>query len=118
MPNRSEGSRKKNHDDPKRLGGVVSEGAYGGTTMRKMTIPAALIASLTIGLFSTAALAENKKQPKSEDYGYTFTDDALLGNDLQGQTGIIKVRPTGTRDRLVRPRTQFVNEMLKSIENI
>lgn len=86
--------------------------------MRKMTIPAALIASMTIGLFSTAALAEDKKQQKSQDYGYEFKDDALLGNDLQGQTGLIKVRPTGTRDRLIRPRTQFIAEMFKSIEHI
>lgn len=86
--------------------------------MRKTTIPAALIASMTIGLFSTAALAEDKKPQKSEDYGYTFSDDALLGNDLQGQTGIIKVRPVGVRDRLIRPRTQFIAEMFKSIENI
>ncbi|HMY14689.1 MAG TPA: hypothetical protein PKA58_00090 [Polyangium sp.] len=86
--------------------------------MRKTTIPAALFASMTIGLFSTAALAEDKKQPKSEDYGYIFNDDALLGNDLQGQTGIIKVRPVGVRDRLIRPRTQFIAEMFKSIEHI
>jgi hypothetical protein len=112
-------SRKKMHEDPKRREGFVSEGADGGTTMRKMTIPAALIATLTIGLFSTAALAEDKKQPqKSQDYGYEFKDDSLLGNDLQGQTGIIKVRPMGTRDRLIRPRTQFIAEMFKSIEHI
>ena len=86
--------------------------------MRKTTIPAALFASMTIGLFSTAALAEDKKQPKSEDYGYIFNDDALLGNDLQGQTGIIKVHPVGVRDRLIRPRTQFIAEMFKSIEHI
>lgn len=86
--------------------------------MRKMTIPAALIASLTLGLFSSAALAEDKKQPKSEDYGYEFKDDSLLGNDLKGQTGIIKVRPTGTRQQLIRPRTQFIAEMFKSIEHI
>jgi hypothetical protein len=89
--------------------------------MRKTTISAALIASITIGLFSNAALAEDKKpkpQEKAQDYGYTFTDDALLGTDLQGQTGVIKVRPTGMRDRLIKPRTQFVAEMLKSIEHI
>ncbi len=92
--------------------------------MRKTTISAALIASITIGLFSNVALAEDKKQKpqknqeKAQDYGYTFTDDALLGTDLQGQTGVIKVRPTGMRDRLIKPRTQFVAEMLKSIEHI
>jgi len=52
--------------------------------MRKMTIPAALLASMTIGLFSTGAFAEDQKQQKPQDYGYVFNDDALLGKDLQG----------------------------------
>jgi hypothetical protein len=86
--------------------------------MNKMTIPAALLATLSFSLFSTAALAEDKKQQKSEDYGYEFKDDSLLGNDLKGQTGIIKVRPTGSRTRLIQPRTQFIAEMFKSIEHI
>ena len=86
--------------------------------MRKMTIPAALLASMTIGLFSTGAFAEDQKQQKPQDYGYVFNDDALLGKDLQGQTGVIKVRPTGVRDRLIKPRTQFIAEMFKSIEHI
>lgn len=86
--------------------------------MRKMTIPAALLATLTFSLFSTAALAEDKKQQKSQDYGYEFKDDSLLGNDLQGQGGLIKVRPPATRTQLIKPRTQFIAEMCKSIEHI
>jgi hypothetical protein len=116
MSKRGWASRKKKHDDPKRWSSVVSEGADGGTTMRKMTISVALLA--TLSLFSTAALAEDKKAQKTQDYGYEFSDDSLLGNDLQGQTGVIKVRPMGTRDRLIRPRTQFIAEMFKSIEHI
>ncbi|HRI65365.1 MAG TPA: hypothetical protein PK156_14050 [Polyangium sp.] len=84
--------------------------------MRKMTIPAAFLA--TLSLFSTAALAEDKKQQKSQDYGYEFKDDSLLGNDLQNQGGLIKVRPPATRTQLIKPRTQFIAEMFKSIEHI
>lgn len=83
--------------------------------MRKMTILAALLASFS--LFTTAAHADPKKD-KNDNYGYTFTDDALLGNDLGAQGGMIKVRPNGVRDRLIRPRVQFVAEMLKSVENL
>jgi len=88
--------------------------------MRKMTLLAALLASFSFGLFSTAAHAQTNadKKEKVEQYGYTFEDDALLGGELAGQTGIIKVRQTGIRDRLIRPRTQFVAELLKSVENI
>jgi hypothetical protein len=80
-----------------------------------MTILAALLASFS--LFTTAAHADPKKE-KNENYGYTFSDDALLGNDLGNQFGMIKVRQGSVRDRLIRPRTQFVAEMLKSVENL
>ena len=85
--------------------------------MSKTTIMAAFLASITAGLFTSAAYAEPKKE-KSNDYGYTFSDDDLLGKDLGAQSGLIKVRQTGVRDRLIRPRTQFVAEMLKSVENL
>ena len=81
--------------------------------MRKTMILA--LATLGATLFTSAAFAEPKKE-KSDNYGYTFTDDALLGNDLGTQTGMIKVRQTGMRDKLIRPRTQFVAELLKSVE--
>lgn len=69
--------------------------------MRKMMI--LTLATLGATLFTSAAYAEPKKE-KSQDYGYTFTDDALLGNDIGGQYGLIKVRQTGVRDKLIRPR--------------
>ncbi|MDI1428093.1 MULTISPECIES: hypothetical protein [Polyangium] len=81
--------------------------------MRKMMI--LTLATLGATLFTSAAYAEPKKE-KSQDYGYTFTDDALLGNDIGNQYGLIKVRQTGMRDKLIRPRVQFVNELLKSVE--
>ncbi len=87
--------------------------------MRKTTILAALLASF--GLFTTTAHAEpgkNAKKEKGNDYGYTFEDDSLLGGEMDGRSDIIKIRPTGVRDRLIRPRVQFVPELLKSVENL
>ncbi|MRG94301.1 hypothetical protein [Polyangium spumosum] len=81
--------------------------------MRKTTIMA--LATLGATLFTSAAYAEPKKE-KAENYGYTFDDDALLGGDLGAQTAVIKVRQKGMRDKLIRPRVQFVNELLKSVE--
>ena len=81
--------------------------------MRKTTM--ILLATLGTTLFTSAAYAEPKKE-KTENYGYTFEDDDLLGGDLGVQTGMIKVRQKGTRDKLIRPRVQFVNELLKSVE--
>ncbi len=82
--------------------------------MRKTTITA--LATLGAILFSSAAYAEPKKEKADNNYGYTFTDDALLGGDLGAQTGMIKVRQTGVREKLIRPRVQFVAELLKSVE--
>ncbi len=84
--------------------------------MKTTRILAATIASFTL-LITGAAHADPKKE-KSQDYGYTFGDDALLGNDLGGQTGMIKVRQGFVRNALIRPRVQFVAEMLKSVENL
>lgn len=81
--------------------------------MRKTTIMA--LATLGATLFTSAAYAEPRKE-KAENYGYTFDDDALLGGDLGAQTAVIKVRQKGMRDKLIRPRVQFVNELLKSVE--
>ncbi len=57
--------------------------------------------------------------PKKEDgYTYKFEDDNLLGKDGNGGTPMIRVRGKGRRDLLHRPRLQFVQEMLKSVENM
>ncbi len=52
------------------------------------------------------------------NYGYVFDDDKMLGKDGFGNTPIINVRAKGNRGVLHRPRVQFVQEMLKSVENM
>jgi len=83
--------------------------------MRKTTILAATIAAIGMGLFSGEAHAQAPKKDQG-DYSYEFKDDALLGADLKGQSGVITVRQGSVRDRLIRPRVQFISEMLKSVE--
>lgn len=49
-------------------------------------------------------------------YGYTFEDDPLASG-VSGTTGfVINIRPKGLRQGLLRPRTSFVPELLKSVE--
>jgi hypothetical protein len=72
------------------------------------------------GASSTAAADPPKdaRTAKADGYSYTFTDDALLG----GATGVlgvpIKARLVGIRATLIRPRTAFIVELLKSVENL
>jgi len=62
-------------------------------------------------------------QPKAQGgaadgYGYSFEDDPLSAGGLAPTDATIKVRPGPVRTTLIRPRTSFVPEMLKSVENL
>ena len=47
-----------------------------------------------------------------------FRDDPLAAGGFGANEPILHVRPTAVRMLLVRPRTQFVHELLKSVENL
>jgi hypothetical protein len=55
---------------------------------------------------------------KDEGYGYTFSDDPLSAGGFGPNDATIRVRPNAVRNTLIRPRTSFVPEMLKSVENL
>ena len=85
------------------------------------------IASVAIGLtaflVSGAAFAQTKETPaaggdKGDGYGYEFDDDPLSAGGFGPNDATIKVRPKAARTTLIRPRTHFIPEMLKSVENI
>jgi hypothetical protein len=82
-------------------------------------------AGLTL-LLATPAFAQGAKgdaaaggdKEKGEGYGYEFQDDPLNAGGFGPNDATIKVRPRAARTTLIRPRTSFVTEMLKSVENI
>ena len=79
-----------------------------------------MLAGLTLGAaLSTLAASALADPPKKENgYEYRFDDDKMLGQ-VNGATGAqITVLKLGRRDRLLRPRVQFITEMLKSVENM
>jgi hypothetical protein len=51
-------------------------------------------------------------------YGYTFDDDPLNAGGFGPGDATIRVRPRAARTTLIRPRTSFVPEMLRSVENL
>ena len=81
-------------------------------------------AFLAIAAFvaAPAAFAQGKakaKEAKGDDgYGYTFDDDPLNAGGFGPNDATIRVRPRAARTTLIRPRTSFGPEMLKSVENI
>jgi hypothetical protein len=85
------------------------------------------VVAISIGLTAFAAapavFAQDAKPAggggeKADGYGYEFSDDPLNAGGFGPNDATIKVRPRAARTTLIRPRTTFVPEMLKSVENI
>jgi hypothetical protein len=53
---------------------------------------------------------------QANGYRYEFTDESLLGDGHPANSTIIVGSRRIPRTLLIRPRTQFVTEMLKSVE--
>ncbi len=83
---------------------------------------AVAIAAVSMLLVASEALAQdagkNAGGKKDEGYGYEFTDDPLNAGGFGPNDATIRVRPGPVRTTLIRPRTSFVPEMLKSVENL
>jgi len=81
-------------------------------------------AGLAVVFLTTAAFAQEEgakpagAESGGEGYGYEFDDDPLSAGGFGPNDATIKVRPKAARTTLIRPRTHFIPEMLKSVENI
>jgi hypothetical protein len=85
-------------------------------SMRAIRVGLAAIAfgAVLLGA-STRAFAADKD---AEGYGYSFDDDPLSAGGFGPNDATIRVRPRAARTTLIRPRTSFVPEMLKSVESL
>jgi hypothetical protein len=91
----------------------------------RIGLAAVAVSAITFAI-APAAFAQGKgpgggavKDSKSDDgYGYEFDDDPLNAGGFGPNDATIRVRPRAARTTLIRPRTSFVPEMLKSVENI
>lgn len=80
---------------------------------------AAIAAGVCLMLMAPLAFAQAKAgDKKDQGYGYEFTDDPLNAGGFGPNDATIRVRPGPIRTTLIRPRTSFVPEMLKSVENL
>ncbi len=88
---------------------------------RSTRLGAALVAGVGVLLVTSFAFAQGKAGAggkKDEGYGYEFSDDPLNAGGFGPNDATIRVRPGPVRTTLIRPRTSFVPEMLKSVENL
>jgi hypothetical protein len=92
----------------------------------KKTLMVGTVSGLAILMLASSAWAQDapvaKESPAGdkggEGYGYEFSDDPLAAGGFGPNDATIKVRPKAARTTLIRPRTHFIPEMLKSVENI
>lgn len=62
--------------------------------------------------------AKAKDTKEDSGYGYTFDDDPLAAGGFGPGDATIKIRKGPVRSTLIRPRTEFMVEMMKSVENL
>jgi len=86
---------------------------------RQLSILGGLAIVLASGIAAAQAPAAGAPGGEKKDgYGYEFSDDPLNAGGFGPNDATIRVRPGPVRTTLIRPRTSFVNEMLKSVENL
>lgn len=72
-------------------------------------------------LFASPAVAEEPRvssQDATSNYGYEFEDDPLLAESAAAHALRIRTLGRGFRTQLIRPRVQFVAELLDSVEQL
>jgi hypothetical protein len=82
------------------------------------TLATALVLPAT--LLTSAALAQDAPAPRGsgEATSYDFEDDLVQGDLVRPDGENLMVRRRGARESLIRVREHFVNELLKSVENL
>lgn len=76
--------------------------------------------AIVLGGFASSAFAQSAKDSGGggDGYGYEFDDDPLSAGGFGPNDSRIRVRKGAQRSTLIKPRTQFINELLKSVENL
>jgi len=71
-------------------------------------------------LCSNLALADDsyKETQNGQDQSVVFKDDPLAAGGFSPNDVLLRVPPTPKRVMLLRPRTQFIPELLKSVESL
>lgn len=102
----------------KRIVGLV-EGREARRTLSAR--PWAVVSCVAAAVLLTSSLAvaqTQESQGEDGSYGYEFEDDPLNAGGFGPNDATIRVRANAARTTLIRPRTSFVPEMLKSVEDL
>jgi hypothetical protein len=80
-----------------------------------------IVALLGLGVGPRQGWAQETQEAKPEPPGtttYDFEDDLVTGDLVRPDGELLNVRRRGGRSSLIRLRTDFVRELLKSVEDL
>ena len=78
-----------------------------------------LICIITFSLsLGSMAEAQTKTISHDEGYEYEFEDDPLNAGGFGADDARIRIRRGAQRTTLIKPRTSFIRELIKSVEDI
>jgi hypothetical protein len=103
---------------------VIAAEWFEEAEMRRMSrLSAGVVVAVVVSALASSAFAQGTRgteggSGRDQGYGYEFSDDPLSAGGFGPNDATIRVRPGPVRTTLIRPRTSFVPEMLKSVENL
>ena len=71
-----------------------------------------------LAMVATPALAQKAGGGGADATSYDFEDDLVQGDLVRPDGENLMVRRRGARESLIRIREHFINELLKSVENL
>ena len=99
--------------------GTRASRVLAGKRLGVLGAASAVAVALTLAAGVASAQQKDITESKTDDgYGYSFDDDPLNAGGFGPNDATIRVRARAARTTLIRPRTSFVPEMLKSVENL
>jgi hypothetical protein len=88
----------------------------------RVSFPVGIATALTVVMLAGSAWCAETDSvtttTEPDGYGYKFKDDPLQAGGFGPRDARLRVVPHAGRSLLIRPRTQFVAEMLKSVEDL
>ena len=76
------------------------------------------LSSAALVLFASTGAFAQTESSSDDGYGYEFEDDPLSAGGFGPNDSRIRVRRGAQRSTLIKPRTEFISELLKSVENL
>lgn len=86
--------------------------------MKRFVACTALLFSVCVTASAAAQDTDYRTEERADGYSVIFHDDPLLAGGFGANDVLLQQGHRPIRNTLIRPRTHFVGELLKSVENL